>query len=142
MEMQVRVPLLAIVMLAGCVATPVSTPSDMSPRTSPPQSARASLALTSHQPEPDDDGTRLTGALGADGVEGGCAYLMAPDGTRHEVIYPDGWRVELSPLRLLDPKGGVVARGGGAVTVVGQPADDMASTCQIGPIFRATEVER
>jgi hypothetical protein len=94
----------------------------------------------SEQPAP--DGESLVGVLGADSVEGGCSYLQAEDGTRYEVIYPDGWRVQMSPLQLLDPDGAVVAEGGDQVTVRGSVADDMASICQIGPIFQAIEVDR
>ena len=144
-----RVTAIALVLLAGCAATPMSTGQGETPHmnaTESPLSAtespRASLVPASDQPLPDGDGSRLTGTLGADTVEGGCAYLQAPDGTRYEVLYPDGWRVEPSPLRLLDPEGTIVARGGDEITVVGQPADDVASICQIGPIFRAAEVER
>jgi hypothetical protein len=137
-----RIIVIAVVALAGCVATPSSTVQREVPSMSAHESPRASLIPASVQPQPDGEGSRLSGTLGADAVEGGCAYLQAPDGTRYEVIYPDGWRVELSPLRLLDPNGAVVASGGDEITVVGQPADDMASICQIGPIFRATEVER
>lgn len=107
---------------------------------SPEPRPSASLTLSSKQPAPAGDS--VTGVLGADAVEGGCAYLASPDGTRYEVIYPDGWRVQLSPLQLLDPDGAVVATGGEEVTVRGSLAGDMASICQIGPIFRATEVER
>lgn len=85
-------------------------------------------------------GETLTGILGADAVEGGCAYLQAADGTRYEVLYPSGWTLELSPLQLIDPDGTVHARAGGVVTVRGRLANDMASICQIGPIFEATEV--
>jgi hypothetical protein len=84
-------------------------------------------------------GDLLTGVLGADSTEG-CAYLETGDGTRYEVIYPEGWTLEDSGPTLTDPDGSVVARGGDEVTVRGNPAEDMASTCQVGPIFRATEV--
>lgn len=90
--------------------------------------------------EPEGGGDELVGVLGADAVEGGCGYLQAPDGTRYEVVYPEGWDLQLSPLQLTAPDGEVVARGGDEVTVLGAEATDMASTCQIGPIFRATEV--
>lgn len=81
----------------------------------------------------------LTGVLNADAVEGGCAYLQAADGTKYEVIYP-GWRVSAAPPELRAPSGEVVATGGDTVTVRGDIATDMASICQVGPIFRATEV--
>lgn len=107
---------------------------------SPEPRPSTSFTLSSKQPVPVGDS--VTGVLGADAVEGGCAYLASPDGTRYEVIYPDGWRVQLSPLQLLDPDGTLVATGGEEVTVQGSLAGDMASICQIGPIFRATEVDR
>jgi hypothetical protein len=82
----------------------------------------------------------ITGRFGADAVEGGCSHLEADDGTHYEVIYPDGWQVQASPLQLTDPHGEVVATGGEMITVRGAVAHEMASICQIGPIFRATEV--
>lgn len=98
--------------------------------------------LSSEQPSrrPADTGRELSGVLGSDAVEGGCGYLRAPDGNRYEVIYPDEWRLRLSPLRLIAPNGTVVARAGDRVTVRGSEATDMLSICQIGPIFRASEV--
>lgn len=103
----------------------------------------SSLGLSSVQPtrEPSGDEIELTGVLGADSIEGGCGYVRASDGTRFQVIYPDGWTLQLSPLQLTSPDDVVVARGGDEVTVRGREATDMASICQIGPIFRATEVE-
>lgn len=80
-----------------------------------------------------------TGMLGSDSIEGGCAYLQAPDGRKYEVIYPDGWELRKTPLELVAPDGTVVARAGDEVTVRGAQAD-MASICQIGPIIQATEV--
>jgi len=102
-----------------------------------------SLELASQQPSRSPGGTggeELTGRLGADAVEGGCGYLQAEDRTRYEVIYPDGWHLQLSPLQLMSPAGDIVARGGDAVTVRGTLAGDLASICQIGPIFRADAV--
>ncbi len=83
----------------------------------------------------------MTGTLGADSIEGGCAYLEADDGTRYEVIYPEGWTIQASPLELAGPDGEVVATGGETITVRGSHAEDMVSICQIGPMFLATEVE-
>lgn len=67
-------------------------------------------------------------------------YLQTADGTRYEVLYPDGRNLQLSPLQLIGPDGAVHARAGDLVTVRGATANDMISICQIGPIFRATEV--
>jgi hypothetical protein len=72
-------------------------------------------------------------------VEGGCPHLATKD-RRYEVRYPSGWSIEQATFRLIDPNGKVVARGGETITVRGHVADDMASTCQIGPIFIATDV--
>lgn len=83
----------------------------------------------------------LTGQLGFDEIEGGCAYLETADGTRYQVIYPTGWELRPSPLQLVSPDGETVARLGDTITVHGMPAESMASICQIGPIFRASEVQ-
>jgi hypothetical protein len=82
----------------------------------------------------------ITGRLGADSIEGGCAYLQTEAGKRYEVIYPKGWKLDKGSARLTNPQGEIVARAGDTVTVRGEIATDMASICQIGPIFRATEV--
>lgn len=85
-------------------------------------------------------GETLTGQLGADSIEGGCPYLETDDGTRYEVLYPSGWEVDRGSGTLRDPDGAVVARPGDTITIRGSRAEGMASLCQIGPIFRATEV--
>jgi len=108
---------------------PDTTPTPTFRLTTPKPSAPAQLG-----------GSELRGTLGFDDIEGGCAYLLADDGTRYEVIYPDGWNLRRAPLELVSPEGEVVARAGDEVEVRGREAGDMASICQIGPIFRATEV--
>jgi hypothetical protein len=85
-------------------------------------------------------GQTITGILGADSIEGGCAYLEAANGTRCEVLYPEGWTLDRSSAELTAPGGTVRARAGDEVTVRGSIASDVASLCQIGPIFRASEV--
>ena len=147
MTMRAVAPLLCLLMLAACAAgtggsaTAIATPEE-SPVTSNEPTPTPSLSLSSRQPSPAPSGAddELTGVLGADSIEGGCGYVEASDGTRYEVIYPDGWRLQLSPLQLTSPTGEVVARGGDEVAVRGAVATDMASICQIGPIFRANEV--
>lgn len=100
-----------------------------------------SFDLASEQPSLEPArGDELTGVLGADSIEGGCGYLQTDDGTRYQVIYPTGWDLALSPLQLTSPEGEVIARGGDEVTVRGSVSTDMASICQIGPIFEASEV--
>lgn len=82
----------------------------------------------------------LTGTLGILNVEGGCSYLENDKGTRYEVLFPTGWDVDKSTGELIDPTGDVSATAGDTVTVKGEIATDMASICQIGPIFRADQV--
>lgn len=85
-------------------------------------------------------GRSVTGTLGFDDIEGGCAYIEAADGTRYEVIYPAGWTLDQGGAQLRGPDG-QVANAGEPVTVRGSLATDRSSTCQIGPIFAATSVE-
>ena len=126
---------LGVMLVSGCAAAggqptpsshvPTPSPSDGTTRPAPSQTGKA---------------VTISGTFGSDAIEGGCAYLQAADGTRYQVLYPDPWKLERGPFRLIGPDGSVVARGGETITVRGSVADDMASTCQIGPIFRASEV--
>lgn len=108
----------------------------MDPTRTPRPSVDASIGLPTERPGND---VELSGTLGADSIEGGCAYLEA-DSTRFQVIYPPGWQITASPLQLTNPGGEVVATGGETITVRGHRADDMVSICQIGPMFAASEV--
>jgi hypothetical protein len=130
--------ILLIVVLAACAA-PGNDPS-MTDRPTP----EPSLSVASPQPSL-REGKRagditITGLLGSDSIEGGCPYLEADDGTRYQVLWPTGWELD-SRGDLVDPSGEAVAGLGDEVTVRGRVADDMASICQIGPIFRASEVD-
>ena len=125
---------LLLLVVAGCAAPSAdvtSMPSPSSPAVSPSEGTST---------PPGSVGDELTGALGTDSIEGGCPYLETADGTRYEVIYPDGWNVDRASGALSDPTGAVVAGPGAVVTVRGEEASDMASICMIGPIFRASEV--
>ena len=90
----------------------------------------------------------LTGVFDGDAqLEGGCVWLETtggPDadvGERVEPIFPEGYQVEFAPdLRLLDPAGAVVAERGTELVVEGQPAEDRASICQVGPLYQVDEV--
>ena len=88
---------------------------------------------------PAGPGRVLSGRLGFDSVEGGCAYLETDDGTRYEVLYPDGWHVDLAGAALLGPNGQRVAAGE-LLGVRGSIATDRSSICQLGPIFEVIEV--
>ena len=134
---------LATMLLAACTQA--------APAGSPSTSEAASTLLESPVPSTDGEvaspigrepsgGDEVAGTFGADSIEGGCTYLEADDGTRFQVIYPDGWTVQAAPLQLADPSGDVVATGGEVITVRGERADDMVSICMIGPMFRADEV--
>jgi hypothetical protein len=150
--MRLVLSLTLIVVLAACASpesrlTESGTPETSVEATPSPEATptmepitRESLIPASERPKAEGGGIELVGTLGADSVEGGCGYLEAPNGTRYQVIYPDGWQLQLSPLQLTSPEGEVVARGGDKVTVRGSEASDMVSICQIGPMFRASEV--
>jgi hypothetical protein len=140
--MRIPATIVLVLALAACAAPAGSvdpTPEESPVERTPPASLTPSSTQPSRVPG-GGDGEELTGALGADSIEGGCAYLQASDGTRYQVLYPDGWELTISPLELTSPDGEVVARGGDDVTVRGAEAGDMASICQIGPIFRASSV--
>lgn len=139
------VALACALVLAAC-ASPAGNPTETpTPEQRPVESTEStpspSFDLASEQPSLEPArGDELTGVLGADSIEGGCGYLQIDDGTRYQVIYPTGWDLALSPLQLTSPEGEVIARGGDEITVRGSVSTDMASICQIGPIFEASEV--
>src|SRR5687768_5208584 len=101
--MRLVLSLTLIVVLAAC-ASPGSRPTESGTRETTPSTeatpspaaptmepiTRESLKPASEQPKPEGGGGELVGTLGADSIEGGCGYLEAPDGTRYQVIYPDG----------------------------------------------------
>lgn len=113
------------------------TPSPTTGRSPQPTPSRP--PLRSVGPLLPTESARLTGTLGFDSIEGGCAYLETAEGKRYQVIYPSGWRIEGATGRLIGP-GGTDLRPGSVVSVRGSIVTDMASTCQVGPMFRATEV--
>lgn len=88
------------------------------------------------------DGERaITGVFGGDAeLEGGCAWIDQ-GGTRWNVQYPPGYELSFSPLRLTGPDG-FSAEDGDTLTVTGRERTDMMTTCQTGPVFAATTVER
>lgn len=103
-----------------------------------PESPRPGRSLSAEPIHP-EEAQVVTGTLGFDAVEAGCGYLQTADGKRYEVIYPDGWRLDRGTGHLLGPDGQTVGPGA-VVTVRGSIASDIASFCQVGPIFRASEV--
>jgi hypothetical protein len=149
--MVLRRSLILPVLLVAACASPGIEPSEETPSMtdgptpteSPTPTPARSLSLASAQPtpsrSPSADETTITGRLGFDSIEGGCPYLETDDGTRYQVLWPDGWRLD-GGGSLVSATGETVAGPGDELTVRGRVADDMASICQIGPIFRASEV--
>ena len=82
----------------------------------------------------------VTGLLSFDDIEGGCAFIQTPEGTKFEVLYPQGWQLDRAAAVLRGPSGEVV-HAGDPLTVKGSVATDRSSICQVGPIFQATAVE-
>jgi hypothetical protein len=86
-------------------------------------------------------GEQLTGVLGGDAaLEGGCTWLEV-GGERYEVIYPEGYAATADPPQLTGPAGEVLAEAGDELTVTGTGDPDMATICQVGPVFAAETVE-
>ena len=85
-------------------------------------------------------GRTVEGTLVFDDIEGGCSYLQLADGSKVEVLYPDGWILDRAGSALRGP-GGVVIRAGATVRATGSVVTDRSSICQVGPIFQATAVE-
>lgn len=112
---------------------------DTAPTPAPTPSPSPTPAWSVESVRPSSSTAVISGMLAFDAIEGGCAYLASEDGTRYEVIFPIGWRIDGGTGHLLGP-GGEDARPGALVSVRGSIVTDMASICQVGPMFRATEV--
>jgi hypothetical protein len=141
-----RLVMIPVLLLAACASPGIESSEDIPSMTdSPPptKTPKPSLSLASAQPTPRQSPgageMTVTGRLGFDSIEGGCPYLETDGGTRYQVLWPDGWRLD-GGGSLVSPAGERVAGPGDEVTIRGRVADDMASICQIGPIFRAREV--
>jgi hypothetical protein len=123
--------------MSACASSGEPEPSIDEELTLPPTS---DPMATFRAKSPGPVGGSVTGTLGFDDIEGGCAFLQAGDGTRYEVIYPDGWTLDRMAGVLRGPAGEVVGAGQ-SFKVHGSIASDRSSICQIGPIFVATEVQ-
>jgi len=117
----------------GLEEPPGSLPVSASPTTS-----TGPASMSAKPVRPDGPGV-LTGSLGFGAVEGGCGFLETAEGKRYEVIYPAGWRLDRTSGHLLGPDGQDVSPGT-VVSVRGSIATDIASICQVGPMFIAIEV--
>lgn len=133
---QVVVPLVAL-LAAACTAGGPGASRGASPDGSAPSSSPSAHESGAHGFE----GADLVGTLSGDPtLEGGCAWIRSDDGEDYEVVYPDGWEVRTDPIELRDPNGEVVAVEGDRIGLMGAEEGTLVSICQIGPIFRATEV--
>ena len=128
------VVVLAAVLLSACGGDPgggnaePSEPAAPRSELAPPDQARHGRATKS-----------ISGTFGGSAqLEGGCAWVE-DGGTRWEVQWPDGYSVSFEPLTLKGPDG-PVAEEGAILTVTGRPQLDAVTICQVGPLWRATEV--
>lgn len=118
-----------LLLLAGCSDGAVD-PIDRDPPSTPDEGADI----------PEDE-AMIEGTLAGDpGLEGGCAWISTPGGS-YEVIWPSGYRVEFTPLRLIGPDDEVIAEEGDTVRVHGHVAEEMLSICQVGVIYQGDRVE-
>ena len=125
---------LAVVLLAACGGDPGSPTSRPSEPTAPASEVTA-------PDQPGGTGAKsITGTLGGNAqLEGGCAWVT--DGrTKWEVEWPAGYTVSFDPLTLNGPDGKKVAGEGDTITVKGRAQTDAMTICQVGPLWRATEV--
>lgn len=133
--------LLAACSSAAAPSTPSASPA-ATPSVSPSAAASEALPSAALTPEsrPPAKGEPLSGRLGFTEIEGGCSYVETADGTRYQVLYPQDFAIDPSNGDLTGPDGAVVVPLGGELQLRGAVDPEMVSICQIGPIFRASEV--
>ena len=120
---------------AACGSGDGSSPADPAE----PAAAPATDAPTDPAKTDDPSELALVGPFGADAeLEGGCAWIEV-DGERFELMLPDGYSVDYETLTLTGPDG-VIAEAGDQIRVTGAEAADMASFCQIGPLWEVAEI--
>jgi hypothetical protein len=127
------VVVLAVLLLAACGGDPGAGDS-------PPSEPVLPGSEVSAPDQPGGKGDKsITGTFGGSAeLEGGCAWIQ--DGrTKWEVEWPAGYSVSFDPLTLTGPDGNVAGEGD-TLTVNGKPVTDAVTICQVGPLFRATEV--
>lgn len=129
--------LMAVLALAGCDVVP-----DQAPPSGPSETASAHTDPASSEPAPTDaDGQTVTGTLSGDAqLEGGCVWLETVDGNIEPQL-PDGYTTMADPVALVGPDGGVIAEEGDQVTIVGSPAVDIMTTCQVGAVWRVSAIK-
>jgi hypothetical protein len=132
--MRTAIALVALVLtLAACGGAPEDTSAQ------PP--AGDGLPADDDADETAEGEMAIEGTLAGDAqLEGGCVWLETDDG-RYEVMWPEGYRAEADPVRLLAPDGATLARAGDALRVEGAITRDVMTICQVGTVFAATAVE-
>jgi len=63
-----------------------------------------------------------------------CVGLMGDDGTWHNTLWPEGWRVVPAPAQILAPDGRTFAEAGDTVVVDGQLSAEGQGPCPGTPL--------
>jgi hypothetical protein len=136
--------ILMLVVLAGCGLGSTqrpTEPAEANASAGAPSVPATDAAVSSDPASGMPTATGVTGVLGGDEqLEGGCVWLDTDQG-RIEPLWPAGYTVTTEPVTLLDPQGETVAREGDSVTIIGEPAGDVATICQVGELWNVTDVE-
>lgn len=131
--------LMAVLALAGCDVMP-----DQAPPSGPSETASAHMedpASSEPASTADAEGQTVTGTLSGDAqLEGGCVWLETVDGNIEPQL-PDGYTTMADPVALVGPDGGVIAEEGDQVIIVGSPAADIMTTCQVGAVWRVSAIK-
>jgi hypothetical protein len=118
--------------LAGC-----DLGADQPPPAAEPSPSESEVVPSEPAPP---DGVTVTGVLTGDAqLEGGCAWLDTDQG-RIDPLWPSGYTETTNPVVLRGPDGEVVAEDGDEVTITGDPAQDLATICQVGEVWLVTDV--
>lgn len=88
----------------------------------------------------------ISGRLGSGSSSGpehvDCEWVITDRGEKVEVIFPDGWRVEFHPLRVIDTKGNIFATAGDRLQVLASVGGIGSSLCTDGYPVPAISVRR
>jgi predicted small lipoprotein YifL len=135
--------LMLVVALAGCglgSAQGPTEPAEASASAGATSTPATDAAVPSDPASGTPTATSVTGVLGGDEqLEGGCVWLDTDQG-RIEPLWPAGFTVTTEPVTLLDPQGETLAREGDSVTIIGEPAGDVATICQVGELWNVSDV--
>jgi hypothetical protein len=131
---------LVLVALTGCASTPGSSSSSAGPGSSTPAESGSPVPSGDLPASGDAD---LVGTLGGDPtLEGGCAWLTDDAGQQWEVLWPAGYAIQFRGEHTLLVRDGQdsVAMTGDRIGVDGAEATGMASICQVGRLFEASDL--